>query len=104
MLADSHLLQFTELLRLRPPKDADLRFLQNWLERPEFGNNFLQDREADVWDKSRDLVALATPKAATENDTFATWISSTCVPWFHRNIGHRIKSLKAVIFLHFGTQ
>lgn len=101
--ADSSLLQFTQLLRLRSPKDADLRFLREWLERPEFGDNFLQDREADVWEQSKDLIALAAPKAS-ENDTLAMWISSTCVPWFHRKIGHRIKALQVVDFQQFSSQ
>jgi hypothetical protein len=32
------------------------------------------------------------------------WISSTCVPWFHRKIGHRIKALQVVDFQQFSSQ
>jgi hypothetical protein len=91
---DFILLQFAQVQRLRRPKEEDLRFLREWLERPEFGNNFLCDREAGAWEESSDLVALAGKN--TEKDTFASWISSKCVPWFHRRVGYRIRVSEAV--------
>ena len=55
---------------------------------------FLRDREADAREESCDLVVLAGEDA--EKDLVATWISSKCVPRFHKRLGHRIKAPRSL--------
>ena len=88
-MPDSALLQYSQIQKFEKPRDGDLRLLQEWLNRPEGGDFFLQGREADIWEAPEDIIALSSRQA--EKDSLTRWISESLVPWYHRRWGHRVK-------------
>lgn len=62
------------------PKKRDLKELQDWLKRENYGQQFLVDKEKECWDDkfSDDLVALSIPPGAGE-DALAVSISKKAI-------------------------
>lgn len=91
ILADEALLLVSQIHGLRKPLDADLAFLREWLERPDGGDFFLKNMEAQPWNQSdpADLVVLFS--SSFNNDHFARYMSDKMVPWYHRRFGHKSK-------------
>ena len=91
VLADEALLLVSAIHGLGKPLDADLAFLREWLERPDGGNFFLKNLEAEPWSQSdpADLVVLFN--SSFNKDHFARYMSDKIVPWYHRRFGHRSK-------------
>lgn len=88
---DAVLLQVSRLAKVDSPREGELQFLQDWLERPMMGNSFLRGREATVWKDrtARDMVTLAERKS--DSDPFSTWLSTGLVGVFDRVWGNRRK-------------
>lgn len=88
---DAVLLQVSRLAKVDSPREGELQFLQDWLERPMMGNSFLRGREATVWKDrtARDMVTLAERKL--DSDPFSTWLSTGLVGVFDRVWGNRRK-------------
>ncbi|KAL8715710.1 MAG: hypothetical protein Q9220_000377 [cf. Caloplaca sp. 1 TL-2023] len=66
---------------LPAPGTRDLTTLQEWLDRPEGGDFFLQGREADTWECKDDLVTLSSFQA--NKDLLTAFIEECVVPRYH---------------------
>ncbi|KAL8936837.1 MAG: hypothetical protein Q9216_004722 [Gyalolechia sp. 2 TL-2023] len=66
ILPDNALLQFSQVQALPKPCMKDLNTLQEWLDRPEGGDFFLQGREADTWNYQDDVLTMS--RCHTERD------------------------------------
>ncbi|KAL9612009.1 MAG: hypothetical protein Q9167_003375 [Letrouitia subvulpina] len=83
------ILQYSQVQKLKSPSKQELGVLQEWLDRPEGGDFFLQGREADMWQSLEDVVSLSTHQA---NEDLLTWlISNFLIPWYHERWGYRSK-------------
>lgn len=59
----------------------DFRKLQEWLDRPEGGDFFLQGRESDIWNHGDDLLTLSRRHA--ERDTLTGLMNDFVAPlWY----------------------
>ena len=75
---------------LRPPPGQNLELLREWLQRPKYGNNFLQGFEARTWDVERaDFVTLSNDE--WDQDPLARWLFRIIPGCFHRRWAHRLK-------------
>ena len=92
---DSALLKARDVFNMAQPTQQDVAFLQTWLSRPAFGDNFLRGYEASIWDSEniKDFVALATRPG--ERDIFTDWMATTVLPVFHRYIGRWLVSRRS---------
>lgn len=90
--ADAALLQISQLAKIDSPREDELQFLKEWLDRPTMGNTFLRGREATVWrDRTaKEMVTLAERKL--DSDPFSTWLSTGLVGIFDRVWGNRRKN------------
>ena len=87
--ADKAVLQQTAMSRLQKPNPRDLRFLKEWLDRPDMGGIYLEGQDSDVWDKP-DHLDLITMKPRMNESLLSAWISDAFVDWYHRTIGSRL--------------
>lgn len=67
------------MAKLSRPRKYDVSFLQDWLARPEGGDNFLGPDEDRPWlvDEGGDLVAVS----ASRYDSLTHWIEEALLPW-----------------------
>ena len=86
---DDTILQYSRIQKLEKPTDVNMKFLQEWLVRPEGGDFFFQGREAEIWQDGKDLIAFTDRQA--NSDSLTRWISGPLVPWYHQQWGHRVK-------------
>jgi hypothetical protein len=85
------MLQFAQIHRLEQANNTDLGLLREWLDRREGGNLFLQGQEASTWspENTKDLVGITS--WYNEKDWFSRWMGDRLIPWFHRQIGYKVK-------------
>ncbi|KAK1827355.1 hypothetical protein QBC39DRAFT_420587 [Podospora conica] len=84
----------SQVRSIRKPDKSQLKTLQNWLDRKDGGDGFLEGSEALVWTED-DLDEYACLAVGTETDIFTGLIRKlivTLFPWFFRS-----KETKAVI-------
>lgn len=90
VVVDEALLQQAEINKLEKAQKQDLEVLQDWLRRPEGGNNFLQSFEDRPWsDDTDDLVALGG--IGSDIDAVTKWTVSRAIPWLNQHGMHRLK-------------
>ena len=89
---DAALLQVSQLAKVDPPREDELQFLQDWLQRPMMGNSFLRGREETVWRNRapKEMVTLA--ERQLDADPFSNWLSTGLVGLFDRVWGNRRKN------------
>jgi hypothetical protein len=87
---DEAVLQQAELAKLQKPNPRDLRFLKEWLDRPDMGGVYLTGQDSDVWeDPDRfDLIAV---KARRTESILSSWMSDRIVNWYHSHIGRHLQ-------------
>ncbi|KAI4221217.1 MAG: hypothetical protein L6R40_008646 [Gallowayella cf. fulva] len=78
---DKALLLSSRVQALPKPCARDLHTLQEWLERPEGGDFFLQGREADTWKDDHDVLTLSPRQA--ERDYLTGLVNDMVIPWYH---------------------
>jgi hypothetical protein len=97
---DETLLKYKELCALQNPTRHDLTTLRQWLTRTEYGDNFLEGVERNIfphhervdntdYERVSDLVSLSPQ--AVEKDAFSRWMTDELLHKFHNLIGHRFK-------------
>ena len=86
------MLQISQLEKLDSPREGELQFLQNWLQREKMGNSFLRGREATVWRDRTSKEMLTLAKRQLDSDPFSTWLSTRLVGLFDRVWGNRRKN------------
>lgn len=86
---DEAVLQQTELAHLKKPNPRDLRFLTEWMERPDMGNVLLESQDSDVYENP-DRLDLVVLKPRKSESLLTTWLSDSVVHWFHQNIRYRL--------------
>lgn len=97
---DETLLKYKELCALQNPTRHDLTTLRQWLTRTEYGDNFLEGVERNIfphhervdntdYERVSDLVSLSPQ--AVEKDAFSRWMADELLHKFHNLIGHRFK-------------
>lgn len=81
------MLRISRIHGLEEPREGELKFLRDWLERPEGGDFFLEGVEAEPWEEpsSKDLANLYPRR---DHDKFAQYLSDLIVPRYHRHIAH----------------
>ncbi|KAL8657649.1 MAG: hypothetical protein Q9226_001711 [Calogaya cf. arnoldii] len=72
------LLLFSRVQTLPDPPIRDVHTLQEWLDRPEGGDFFLQGREADTWNDERDVLTLSRRQA--DRDSITGLINDMIIP------------------------
>jgi hypothetical protein len=87
--ADKAVLQQTAMARLEKPNPRDLRFLNEWLERPDMGGVFLEGQDSDVWERP-DRLDLVVLKARRNESLLSAWMSDRFIHWYHQTIGFRL--------------
>jgi hypothetical protein len=100
MIIDNAIIQQAALAAMPEPTNYDLRFLQDWLERPKMGNFALLGEDRHVWGSSDkpdvhapDLIVL---KPRVEEDQFSKLVIGKFVVWAHGIFGSRAKKLSDV--------
>ncbi|KAL8685038.1 MAG: hypothetical protein Q9224_006004, partial [Gallowayella concinna] len=82
-------LQYLAIRKVAKPTSNDVKFLREWLERPEGGDFFLRSHEDSTWKSNDDFLALISEQAGRDS---LTWlINEKVVPWYHRRWGYRSK-------------
>ncbi|KAF1346966.1 hypothetical protein BDV97DRAFT_391850 [Delphinella strobiligena] len=88
---DEALLQQAETNKLEKAQKQDLEVLQDWLRRPEGGDNFLRSFEDRPWsENTNDLVALGG--MGSDIDAVTKWTVSRAIPWLDQHGMHRLKT------------
>ncbi|KAL8755121.1 MAG: hypothetical protein Q9184_004894 [Pyrenodesmia sp. 2 TL-2023] len=75
------LVLFSHVQGLPVPCMRDIKTLQEWLDRPEGGDFFLQGREADTWNDQDDVLTLSRSQA--DRDWLTGFLNDFVVPWYH---------------------
>lgn len=75
------LVLFSQVQALPRPSTRDISTLQEWLDRPEGGDFFLQGREAETWDCRDDVLTMS--RCPVEQDVFSGFMNDMVVPWYH---------------------
>ena len=92
-LSDTALLEFSQLCKMPAPAEHRLRVLQDWLERPTYGNAFLRGVEARAWDMETTVKDFVTAGVKShDQDMITRWLRRIVPGVCHRVIGHRLKS------------
>ncbi|KAL8851884.1 MAG: hypothetical protein Q9221_003207 [Calogaya cf. arnoldii] len=76
------LLLFSQVQALPNPSARDLHTLQEWLDRPEGGDFFLQGCEADAWVDENDI--LTTSRRQLDRDCLTGLVNDIIIPCYHR--------------------
>ncbi|KAL9601210.1 MAG: hypothetical protein Q9179_002939 [Wetmoreana sp. 5 TL-2023] len=100
------LVLFSRVQGLPSPCGRDLKTLQEWLDRPEGGDFFLQGREADTWNDENDILTLSRHEA--ERDTVTGFFNDLVIPWYHRlstrwNKGAETRDANGVWHYHYNS-
>jgi hypothetical protein len=89
-------MQQVAMTALPQPTQYDLRFLQDWLERPDMGNFAMMGLDRNVWGftdeptkHAQDIIVL---RPQPHDDYFSTWIRNR-LSWFHSSCLYRIKEV-----------
>jgi hypothetical protein len=85
---DSALLKAHQVHSFASPVDRDIKFLREWLERPEGGDYSIKGVEVEPWKLccAADLVSLLRLDG---KDEFAQSLSDKILPWYHQYFGRR---------------
>ncbi|KAL8645574.1 MAG: hypothetical protein Q9210_006633 [Variospora velana] len=75
------LVAFSHVQALPRPCTRDISTLQDWLDRPEGGDFFLEGREADTWGSRDDVLTLSM--CQIERDVFSGFMNDCVAPWYH---------------------
>ncbi|KAL8696341.1 MAG: hypothetical protein Q9224_002847 [Gallowayella concinna] len=75
------LLLYSQAQALPNPCRRDLNTLQEWLDRPEGGDFFLQGREADTWNAEHDVLTLS--RRQIDRDCLTGMVNDLVIPWYH---------------------
>ncbi|XDG05282.1 hypothetical protein ABKA04_004897 [Annulohypoxylon sp. FPYF3050] len=87
---NASLLTQARLNALPSPEEQSLGVLQGWLERPAYGNGFLQGVEKQPWNAERaDMVTLQ--KEREDTDLFTGWLFRVIPGFFHNQFIYRWK-------------
>lgn len=78
---DKALVLYSRVQKLPDPGSRDLHTLQEWLDRPEGGDFFLQGREADTWNDEDDVLTLSRRQA--DRDSITGMVNDLIIPWYH---------------------
>ena len=78
---DKALVLYSRVQKLPDPGSRDLHTLQEWLDRPEGGDFFLQGREADTWNDEDDVLTLSRRQA--DRDSVTGIVNDLIIPWYH---------------------
>jgi hypothetical protein len=84
-------LRYNQICRLPKANPSNLKFFRNWLDHDEGGHLFLQGREAWTWDPSHTEDIISVSGMSTNKDMLSQWISDRFIPWYHCNVGCRMK-------------
>ena len=89
---DAALLQAAQISQLEAPRESELTFLRDWLQRPTMGNSFLRGREDSIWKghAPQEMVTLA--QRQMEQDPFSNWLSTRLVDIYDKIWGNRRKT------------
>ena len=91
--SDRALLEYSQISTMPPPTRDRLSTLQDWLERPAYGNAFLRGVEARAWDRDtpiQDFISLST--TSKDQDPMTRWLRKFLPGTYHRIIGHKLKT------------
>ena len=91
MPIDTCLLDFAKLSTLRCPETRRIRKLEEWLERPGYGDGFLQGVEARAWTPDIDLQNYVAIGDNYEADALTRWLGEFISGPFHDVLGHKFK-------------
>ncbi|CAO1596970.1 hypothetical protein XANCAGTX0491_000797 [Xanthoria calcicola] len=75
------LILYSRVQQLPDPCIRDVHTLQEWLDRPEGGDFFLQGREADTWSDEHDILTLSGRQA--DRDSITGLANDLVIPWYH---------------------
>ncbi|KAI4238447.1 MAG: hypothetical protein LQ349_001100 [Xanthoria aureola] len=100
------LVLYSRVQKLPDPGSRDLHTLQEWLDRPEGGDFFLQGREADTWNDEDDVLTLSRRQA--DRDSVTRIVNDLIIPWYHClrsrwDKGARATDINGVWFYHYDT-
>ena len=76
---------------MQSPDMDRLRVLQDWLERPAYGNAFLQGVEARAWDAEARTHEFLLVGSKHETDVVTKWLRKFISGTYHNLLGYRIK-------------
>ena len=84
-------MDFSRLSALQSPDTDRLRVLQDWLERPTYGNAFLQGVEARAWIGEAELHNFVAIGGKHGEDSVTRWLYKFIPGTYHDILGHRFK-------------
>ena len=84
-LIDEAVQQQVEFAKLEKPNPRDLRFLSDWLSRPDLGGIYLTGQDSHIW-KEPDRLELAVLKARRNESIFTALLSDKFIHSFHQKL------------------
>ena len=83
-------LRHVELAKLEHPKNRELKLLQNWLKRPDYGGVYLTGEDRDIW-KEPNLQDLFAVLPRGDDSPLYSFITGQVLYVYHRLIGGHIR-------------
>ena len=84
-LPDDAVQQQAAFVQLQKPNPRDLRFLSDWLRRPDLGAIYLIGKDSDIWNEP-DRLDLAVLKARRNESIFTALLSDKFIHSLHRKL------------------
>ena len=83
-------LRHVELAKLERPKNRELKLLQNWLKRPDYGGVYLIGEDRDIW-KEPNLQDLFAVLPRGDSSPLYSFMTGQVLYTYHRLIGRHIR-------------
>jgi hypothetical protein len=84
-LPDDAVQQQAAFVQLQKPNPRDLRFLSDWLRRPDLGAVYLIGKDSDIWNEP-DRLDLAVLKARRNESIFTALLSDKFIHSLHQKL------------------
>lgn len=88
---DEALAQNSALSKVPAPNRREFDNLQNWLQRPSMGNNFLNDAEETIWTNPSTQEYVNLSPVGLQKDYFTSLMKGILLDVYHRVWGYRHK-------------
>ena len=97
---DEALVLLGKVFTMRCPSDRELKVLQQWLNDPKGGNEFLRHFESRTWRDARieDTVSLSNQRF--DDDAFSNWLTEKAFSWYHDRYGRHFQVLRSLNLEH----
>lgn len=97
---DEALVLLDRVFTMRSPSDRELKVLQQWLNNPKGGNEFLRHFESSTWRDARIEDTVSLSKQRFDDDAFSNWLTEKAFNWYHDRYGRHFQVLRSLTLKH----